>query len=360
MKIGLDTDAGESARTFNGGIDDVAFFNRALSSAEISAIYDAGVGIIPSLQIIKQTTNMMVFQGQPINLSVQVSGLNPVYQWYRQTSPIAGATNNAFTIAKATVSDGTTYYVVVTNGINSVTSAVITVTVPSQVVLPLGASGSIYTGVSASSEYPDPNYVSANLFDSNLTGVSIGTHLSGKDWADDGYGTAFAPAYVAFQVDQSYPVTAIFYAQRNSQSGQTIDKITSISLWASQTTPFTAGDPGTAPDAIIPIPETDAAILHAYLLPSAVTGQYFLIKADQTPIVSGSNIGGNEFRLGTLVTQGPLLYTNSPAGLSLVWPGAATLQQADDLTGPWVNATGVTNGVPISATAAKRFYRIQY
>ncbi|HEV2692549.1 MAG TPA: immunoglobulin domain-containing protein, partial [Verrucomicrobiae bacterium] len=360
MKIGVDTDAGESSRTFNGSIDDVSFFRRALSSTEISAIYDAGVGIVPNLLILKQSTNTTVFQGQPINLSVQVSGLNPHYQWYKTTSPIAGATNNTYTIAKAKVNDGANYYVVVTNGVNSVTSSVITVTVPTKVVLPWGASGAIYTNVSASSSYPDPNYVSANLFDSNLAGVALGTHLSGKDWADDGYGTSFAPAYVAFQVDQSYAVDAILYAQRNSQSGQTIDKITGIRLWASTTTPFSLNDPGTTPDAVISIPDTDAAILHAYLLPATVTGQYFLIEVDQNPIVTGSNFGGNEFRLGTLVTPVPLSYTYSAAGLALTWPAAATLQQADDLTGPWVNATDVTNGVPVSPTAAKRFYRIQY
>ncbi len=240
-KIGLDTDAGESQRTFNGMIDDVAFFNRALSSAEINSIYAAGTGIVPTLQIVSQTaTNLNVFQGQPINLTVQVSGLDPAYQWHKQNMPIAGATNSSYTIPNAKVSDAGNFYVVVSNQVNTVTSAVISVTVPNYVVTPIGPSGAIYAGVGSSSDYPDPNYVGNNMFDSNLTGVPLGTHLTGKDWADDGYGTAFAPAYLAFQVDQTYPVTGILYAQRNSQSGQTIDKITTLSIWASQTTPFTA------------------------------------------------------------------------------------------------------------------------
>ncbi len=361
MYIGLDPDVGESSRTFNGVIDDVAFFNRALSSSEINAIYAAGTGIIPTLQIISQTaTNLSVFQGQPINLSVQVSGLSPVYQWYKQNAPIAGSTNSSFTIAHAKVSDTGNYYVIVTNQVNSVTSAVINVTVPNYMVLPIGSSGAIYSGISASSQYPDPNYVGINMFDSDLTGVPLGTHLTGKDWADDGYGTGFAPAYLAFQVDQSYPVNGILYAQRNDQSGQTIDKVTSISVWASQTTPFTASDPGTTPDAVVSIPDIDAGILHAYVLPATVTGQYFVIKVDQNPVVYGSNIGGNEFRLGTVVTTVPLSYSNSPSGLILYWPTAAILQQAGNINGPWTTATGVTNGVPIPKTAAQQFYRIQY
>jgi hypothetical protein len=359
--IGLDPDAGESARTFNGVIDDVAFFNRALSSSEINSIYAAGTGIVPTLQIVSQTaTNLNVFQGQPISLTVQVSGLSPVYQWYKQNAPIVGATNSSFTISSAKISDSGSFYVVVTNQVNTVTSAVINVTVPGYVVLPIGPSGVIYSGISSSSDYPDPNYVGTNMFDSDLTGVAIGSQLTGKDWADDGYGTAFAPAYLAFQVDQAYPVTAVLYAQRNDQSGQTIDKITALSIWGSQTTPFTASDPGTAPDALVSIPQIDAGILHAYVLPASVTGKYFVIKVEQNPIVYGSNFGGNEFRLGTTVTTVPLTFSNSPSGLILNWPTAAILQQADNVNGPWVTATGVTSGVPVPMTAAKRFYRILY
>ena len=171
MKIGLDTDAGQSQRTFNGLIDDVAFFNRALSSAEINSIYAAGTGIVPTLQIISQTaTNLNVFQGQPINLTVQVSGLDPQYQWYKQNTPIAGATGSSYTIPNAKVSDSGNFYVVVSNQVNTVTSAVIAVTVPNYVVKPIGPTGAIYTGVGSSSDYPDPNYVGTNMFDSNLTG----------------------------------------------------------------------------------------------------------------------------------------------------------------------------------------------
>jgi hypothetical protein len=257
------------------------------------------------------------------------------------------------------VSDTGNYYVVVTNQVNSVTSAVVSVTVPDYLVLPIGPSGTIYTGVSASSVYPSAGYSGTNMFDSDLTGVPIGTHLTGNDWADDGYGTAFAPAYLAFQLDQSYPVSAILYAQRNDAGGETIDKATSISVWASQTTPFSAADPGTTPDSVA-IPEVDAGILHAYVLPTTVTGQYFVIEVDQDPIVYGSNIGGNEFRLASLVPTVPLAFSNSPAGLVLSWPAAAILQQASNVKGPWVTATGVTNGVPIPKIAAQQFYRILY
>jgi hypothetical protein len=361
MMIGLDTDVGESSRTFNGDIDDVAFFDRALSAAEINAIYAAGTGIVPTLQILSQSaTNLSVFQGQSFTLSVQASGLSPAFQWYQQGTLLAGATNSSLTVTHATLSDTAGFFVVVSNQVNTVTSAVFSVTVPAYLPLPIGASGVIYTEVSASSTYPGGGYDATNLFDTDLTGVPLGTHLSGQDWADNGAANSYPPAYLAFQVDQVYTVSALLYAQRNSQPGEAVDKVTSINLWASPTTPFTAADPGTPPASTVLIPDEDAAVLHAYLLTNEVSGQYFLLGMVQNPVVEYSNIGGNEFRLATLVTPVPLACSNSPAGLTLSWPAGATLQQAPAITGPWVTASGVTNGVPVPTTAAQQFYRLLY
>jgi hypothetical protein len=132
-----------------------------------------------------------------------------------------------------------------------------------------------------------------------------------------------------------------------------------MSLWASQTTPFSPSDPGTTPDAVVSIPDTDAGILHRYVLPSTVTGKYFLIEVDQNPTVMYSNIGGNEFRLGAFVTPGLLTSTTSPAGLTLHWT-FGTLQQASSLTGPWTTATGITSDVPFPMSNAMGFYRLIY
>lgn len=361
MKIGLDTDVGESARTFNGSIDDVAFFDRALSSSDINAIYAAGTGIIPTVNILSQTaTNLFVFQTLPINMSVQVSGVAPQFQWYKGTAAIDGANANTYVIPHAVAGDSGNYFVVVSNNINAVTSAVFQVTVPDYLLQAINPAGNLYTDISASSEYPDPNYVGTNMFDSDLTGVALGAHLTGKDWADDGPGTSYAPAYLTFSLDQSYQVDALLYAQRNNRPGEAIDKITSLSIWASTTTPFAAADPGTSPDATVAVPDMDAGVLHPYALPASVTGRYFLIQVSQDPVVNSSNFGGNEFRLARYAVSQVLTFSNSPSGLILTWPDSATLQQADSINGPWTTATGVTSGVAIPTTAAQRFYRIQY
>jgi Concanavalin A-like lectin/glucanases superfamily/Immunoglobulin I-set domain/Immunoglobulin domain len=359
--IGLDPDIGESARTFNGMIDDVAVYNRALSGGEINAIYAAATGANPSVQILNQTTNGFTVLGDPISLSVTVSGLNPQFQWYKNNASVSGQTNNAYLVtSSAQASDAGAYYVVASNQVNSVTSSVVNVTVTSYGIAPVGPSGLLYTNIAESGEYPDPNnaYTSSNMFDSDLTGVSLGTHLNGADWAIQGAG----PAFMAFQLDQVYAINSVFYAQR-SGSDANADKITAISVWTSTTTPFTAADPGTAPDATTSVTDPSGAILNRYLLSSTVSGQYFLIKFEQNPVADApnNNIGGNEFRLGTAVTaQAPLTFTAGPGTLTLHWT-AGTLQTATNLLGPWNTATGVTSDVAIPTTSGgKSFYRLKY
>jgi len=167
---------------------------------------------------------------------------------------------------------------------------------------------------------------------------------------------------MAFQVDQSYSVKAIFYAQR-SGSNPLLDKITELDIWTTNAGPFTAGDPGTPADAVVPITDTTGAQWEYYFLPSTLTGQYFLIEIQQNP-TAGGNIGGNQFRLGGAFTP-TLGYSSSAGGLTLSWPVgvAVTLQQAPTVSGPWTSATGITNGVPTPFPALgnqQTFYRLQY
>ncbi|HEV7927791.1 MAG TPA: immunoglobulin domain-containing protein [Verrucomicrobiae bacterium] len=363
MSIGIDTDVGESTRTFNGEISDVAFFTRALTSGDMSAIYAAATGINPVLTITGESaTNVAVSLGEPTTMSVQTSGLAPQFQWYDQGARIAGATNDMLTISGTLASQSGNYYVVVTNIYGgSVTSAVISLTVSNYVVLPIGPSGVIYSNISDSSDYPaGTQYIGSNLFNEDVTGVPVGSILTGGEWAT----ASQATAYLAFQVDQSYSVNAIFYAQR-AGSNPLLDKISEIDIWATNSGPFTAGDPGTPPDAVVPITDVNGAQWEYYLLTNEISGQYFLIEITQSsaPTVEG-NPGGTQFRLGGTFT--PVLnYSNSAAGLTLNWPigVVVTLQQAPTLSGPWTSATGITNGVPIPFPALgnqQMFYRLQY
>ncbi len=354
--IGLDTDLGESLRTFNGSIDEVAIYDHALTGEEINAIFAAGKGAftVTPLQI---TTDLapqkMLYLSDSFSLSAVVSGTSPRYQWYKNDAPIFGATNNIYGVSSAKTTDSGNYYLVAYNQANSVTSSVATVAVSGYLARPLDPSGTLYIGISDDSHFND-SYTSANLFDYNMTGVAPGTFIDfdATEYARQGGGSC----YVAFQLDHVYTnIGTLFYSQRYGAS----DAVSQISLWTSDSTPFTAADPGTEPDSAVTVTNTHSsgAYWDEYYLTNMLSGRYFLLRFDQT--TPSGNPGGRELRLGILISPAALTFMATPTGLVLNWSNGI-LEQADNLAGPWATANGVSNGVPISTTATNRFYRIRY
>jgi autotransporter-associated beta strand protein len=68
--------------------------------------------------------------GQPANFSITAAGSPPLYyQWRTNSIAIPAATNSAYSILSARLSDAASYDVVVTNGSSAATSAVATLTV---------------------------------------------------------------------------------------------------------------------------------------------------------------------------------------------------------------------------------------
>ena len=65
-------------------------------------------------------------------------------------------------------------------------------------------------------------------------------------------------------------------------------------------------------------------------------------------------------RLGVIGTPTPLTWSVVNSNLTLSWPTFGILQQASDIAGPWVDATGITNGAAIPTGEDKKFYRIKY
>src|SRR6267142_1416002 len=116
------------------------------------------------------------------------------------------------------------------------------------------------------------------------------------DWSSD-VCSSDLPAYVAFQLDQVYTLQALFYAQRVGGSAS-LDKISQMNIWASQTSPFNPLAPPTnAPAASVPITVSSSGIWSRYLLNAPLIGRYFLAQMQQNP-TTGRNIGGSELRLG--------------------------------------------------------------
>jgi hypothetical protein len=119
---------------YNGLEDEVSLYNRALSSNEIAAIYNAGsagkcsspVGPI----ITMQPTNQAVFAGSNATFSVTASGTSPLsYQWSLNTTNIVGATNATLTLTNVQFSQAGSYAVTITNTVGSVQSSNATLTV---------------------------------------------------------------------------------------------------------------------------------------------------------------------------------------------------------------------------------------
>ena len=113
---------------FDGRIDEVRIYNRALDAAEIAALS----GMTPSApEFIAEPVSQTVMAPQPVTFSAAVRGSTPLsYQWFSNGVALAGATSTACTIpVTSTNMSGTWFAVRVTNALGSLTStnAVLTV-----------------------------------------------------------------------------------------------------------------------------------------------------------------------------------------------------------------------------------------
>jgi len=118
---------------FSGDIDEVAVYSKALSEAQLFAHYSSGI---------YSTNNAPVFVRQPQSLTIPVGNTatftttiegSPTIgqQWYRNGTPITGATTPTLTLANVTYADaiGKTYQCVATNVAGTTFSTVVTLTV---------------------------------------------------------------------------------------------------------------------------------------------------------------------------------------------------------------------------------------
>jgi len=113
-------------------IDELTFYNRALSPEEILAVRQAGSAgkCVPRPNILRQPTNQMATIGSPATMRVLASGFPTLlYQWSKNGTNVTGATSNNLVIANATFSDAGQYAVTVSNSGGSTTSAVATLTI---------------------------------------------------------------------------------------------------------------------------------------------------------------------------------------------------------------------------------------
>jgi hypothetical protein len=112
--------------SWDGKLDEVAIFNRALSSNEIAAIHAAGSagmcgpGVPPCSNcppaIVAQPVSQTIFVDGSVSFNVAASGTAALsYQWLKEGVAIPGATSASYQILNAQTNDTSRYSVLVSN-----------------------------------------------------------------------------------------------------------------------------------------------------------------------------------------------------------------------------------------------------
>ncbi len=214
----------------------------------------------------------------------------------------------------------------------------------------LDPTGAIYTSVSDSSHYNN-DFVAANLFQFDVTGIPAGTFISSDavEFARQGGGSS----YVAFQLDSVHAnIGSLYYANRYAP----VDAVNQISIWASSSAPFTAADPGTAPNTVVPLPSlhSSGAYWDEYPMTNLLSGQYFLLKFDQATV--GGNPGAANFASASSSIHPPTVAVEP--GDKFLYPGKTArftvqAQGTPPLAYQWYKgASPLANGGSISGATA--------
>ena len=181
---------------FRGNLDEVAFYNRPLSSNEIAAIFLAGnAGKCKGATITTQPQNATLGVGANAQFTVTASGIAPLsYQWRFNGANLAGATNTSLTITNIQPANGGNYTVVASNFLGSATSSVAVLSVllpPSITFQPVSRTNVAGTDASfsvAATGTPVPGYqwrfnganisgaTDANLLLSNVQAGNAGNY----------------------------------------------------------------------------------------------------------------------------------------------------------------------------------------
>src|SRR2546423_9653402 len=123
-----------SMQYVNAGFDDVAVWERALSLGEIQQMRTNGLVTAIAARtplLTKEPVSVTKGLGDWALFSTAAIGNRPFsYQWFKNGSPITGATNQSYQVTGLmTNNSGETYSVVVTNPVGTTSSSNATLTV---------------------------------------------------------------------------------------------------------------------------------------------------------------------------------------------------------------------------------------
>ncbi len=134
----LGYDVSSNARMFQGGLDEIALFNRSLTPAQIQSLYIAGAGCPGSPSITTNPVNQTVLVGAQATFAIAATGPTLLsYQWQASTNGgasfagLSGATNAFYTTPSTTLASSGTLYQAVVSGLcgAAATSTVASLTV---------------------------------------------------------------------------------------------------------------------------------------------------------------------------------------------------------------------------------------
>jgi formylglycine-generating enzyme len=123
LLLGAARETGGTIDTFfSGQLDDLAYYNRALTGAEVQLLYQAGA-VSPA--ITQQPQSQTIILNSNATFTVTAVGFNPLaYQWYFNGAGIAGGTNSSLVLSNVTFGSAGNYQIIITNAYGSVTSSV--------------------------------------------------------------------------------------------------------------------------------------------------------------------------------------------------------------------------------------------
>lgn len=118
-----------TANWFNGQIDDVAIWERALTQVEVQQVRASSLVTAPPY-ITRHPAGGTRGLGDRFTLRVGAIGTPPLsYEWYKDGMPVPDAASSFLTLSNLAAADAGAYTVRVTSGVDAVESAVATLTV---------------------------------------------------------------------------------------------------------------------------------------------------------------------------------------------------------------------------------------
>ena len=138
---------GAGWQPLNGSVDEVAFYTNVLTAAQVLHHYQVGTNSFrapptPPVDLgdPASTTN---YSGLPVAFNISADGTLPLhYQWYKNSVPVGANSSTLSFNCQYPADNNANLQVIITNNYGSITSAVATLTVLTNVNIP-GAPGSI-------------------------------------------------------------------------------------------------------------------------------------------------------------------------------------------------------------------------